>query len=365
MFFLAGLLVAGLAGLLVVPAFVRRALRLSAARARMLAPLSAKEAAAERDMLRAEHAVAQSRLERRIAALQDAVARRRAELGRQAATLVAAESAATDQRSEIEGLRADLAARQREILSLEGDLGASRIVLNDFGAQLDRASSEIRRLRDERLAIDTVIDEQRLAIAGLETRASGLEMKLQDAAQTARSKATAAEAERSRLSSELAARTLEVARAGGELAEAKEKGATLVVEVEKANAELHAARLRLLELEAAPTSRDRTAEESSSAENGRSSANGATQGQAVLADAVQRDRDSGPQSDRALREAISRLGADIARLSGPSGNGAAVIPKLGKSTRREPRGLPAQGADAPKNIASANVRQLQSRAPER
>ena len=36
MFFLAGLLVAGLAGLLILPAFARRALRLSQARARML-----------------------------------------------------------------------------------------------------------------------------------------------------------------------------------------------------------------------------------------------------------------------------------------------------------------------------------------
>jgi hypothetical protein len=64
MFFLAGLLVAGLAGLLALPAFARRALRLSEARARMLAPMSMKEVVAERDLLRAEHAVEQHRLER-------------------------------------------------------------------------------------------------------------------------------------------------------------------------------------------------------------------------------------------------------------------------------------------------------------
>ena len=52
----------------------------------MLAPLSMKEVVAERDLLRAEHALEQHRLERRIAILQDASARHRADLGRQAAS---------------------------------------------------------------------------------------------------------------------------------------------------------------------------------------------------------------------------------------------------------------------------------------
>lgn len=117
MFFLAGLLVAGLAGLIVVPAFARRASRLAMARARMLAPFSVKEAGAERDMLRAEHAVAQHLLERRIETLQDAVGRHRADLGRQAVMLVALENGTDDRRAEIEELRGDLAADQREASS--------------------------------------------------------------------------------------------------------------------------------------------------------------------------------------------------------------------------------------------------------
>src|SRR5580698_1455152 len=116
MFFLAGLLVAGLAGLLILPAFARRALRLSEARARMLAPLSMKDVIAERDLLRAEHALEQHRLERRIASLQDANAGLRANLGRRDANIVAFEGRTADLLNEI-------AEREVDIRGLEAELG--------------------------------------------------------------------------------------------------------------------------------------------------------------------------------------------------------------------------------------------------
>jgi hypothetical protein len=340
MFFLAGLLVAGLAGVIFAPAFARRASRLSAARARMLAPLSMKEAVADRDMLRAEHAVAQHRLERRVAALQEVVGRHRAELGRQAAVIVALESGTTDRRAEIAELRADLAARQRETLSLEADLGASRIVLNDFGARLERASSEIARLADEKLAIETLTDEQRSVIAGLETRASGLEMKLDDAAQAAKARAAGAQAEQERLLSELNSRTSEAAGL---------------------SAELQQFRQRLLEPEAAPTFRQ-PAPEATQIDSGGRFANGAAPADVAN---IRLDAGIGSPGDLALREAISRLAADLVRLSGASGEGAALPPKPGKSKRRDSRGLLPQGADPSKGAASAQVRQLRSMAPER
>lgn len=321
MFFLAGLLVAGLAGVVALPAFARRAARLAQARARMLAPLSVKEAAAERDMLRAEHAVAHHRLERRIASLQDAVGRYRADLGRQAALLVALESATSDRRAEIALLQDELAARRRETFGLEAELGASRVALNDIGARFDRASSELARLRDERVAIETLTDEQRSVIAGLETRASGLEMKLDDAAQAAKANAALVEAERSRLASELKSRASEATALSAQLREARQ---------------------RLLALEGAPAAL---------APGG--------------ADDIRLDPKFAAAGDLALREAISRLAADVARLSGGSGEGVAGPAKPGKSRRREPRGLPPQAVDPSKGAVAAQVRQLRSMAPER
>ena len=56
MIFMLGALSAGLLALLMLPAFWRRALRLTRRRLEMLMPLSMDEVVAERDLLRAEFA---------------------------------------------------------------------------------------------------------------------------------------------------------------------------------------------------------------------------------------------------------------------------------------------------------------------
>jgi len=63
MFFALGVLVAGLLGLMILPALWRRAVRLSTRRIEMQTPLSMDEVLADRDLLRAEFAVAERRLE--------------------------------------------------------------------------------------------------------------------------------------------------------------------------------------------------------------------------------------------------------------------------------------------------------------
>jgi chromosome segregation ATPase len=323
MFFVAGLLVAGLAALLILPAFARRALRLSETRARMSAPLSMKEVVAERDLLRAEHALEQHRLERRLAGLQDAGARHRADLGRQAANIVALESRTDKMTDEIAGLRGELAASGRNVSGLEADLGASQIALNDFAARLERAASELASLREQQMTLETAADDQRTVIAGLETRATGLEMKYGDSLQTAKSKAAAAQTEIARLSSELAYRASEIVRLNATIAEALAKGAIVVADLEKKNAELERTRQRLSEIEA------------------------------------------GGQSDLALREAISRLAADVARLSGATADISTSEQKSDKPKRRESRAPSSQGPDSVAGVASAKLRQLQPTAPQR
>lgn len=197
MYFVAGLLVAGLVLMLILPAFWRRALRLSARRARLLTPLSVNEAIAERDQLRAEHAVARRLLERRIEGLQTELAQKRAELGREM------KRAALDEEKlgltrEAEILRDELAAKARDNRALEAELGASRLVLHDFSAQLDRALTQVAALRQAALRAETRADEQRAAIAGLETRAAGLEARLADEARASKLKIEALEAGRVR-----------------------------------------------------------------------------------------------------------------------------------------------------------------------
>src|SRR5579863_9293377 len=114
MYFVAGLLVAGLVMMLILPAFWRRAVRLSERRTRLQQPLSVSEAVAERDQLRAAHSVAERRLERRIEGLQSELAEQRAALGREIKR-AALDEEKTNLAREAAALRDDLSKRRHDI----------------------------------------------------------------------------------------------------------------------------------------------------------------------------------------------------------------------------------------------------------
>jgi chromosome segregation ATPase len=204
MYFVAGLLVAGLVMMLILPAFWRRALRLSERRARLQTPLSVNEAIAERDQLRAEHAVSRRRLERRVEALEEALAEQRAALGREVRRVALDEDNARRDR-EVAYLRDELVSRNRDILAIEGELGVARLALHQADAESQRARDQLTPLRRANLALETRGDEQRAAIAGLETRLAGLEARLLHEAQAAKRKEEALETARSREARDAAA----------------------------------------------------------------------------------------------------------------------------------------------------------------
>jgi hypothetical protein len=87
MVFALGFLVASLMALAIAPAFWRRAIRLSTRRLEMQLPLSPEEILAGRDLLRAEFAVEQRRLEQKAEALNLVHAADMAELGHRAAII--------------------------------------------------------------------------------------------------------------------------------------------------------------------------------------------------------------------------------------------------------------------------------------
>ncbi|WP_245291580.1 hypothetical protein [Methylosinus sp. R-45379] len=85
MFFALGFLAAGLFTLMFLPAFWRRAMRLSLRRLNMLTPLSIEKMVAERDLLRGELAVRYRRLEQQMATVRSTRAQDMVEIGRNAA----------------------------------------------------------------------------------------------------------------------------------------------------------------------------------------------------------------------------------------------------------------------------------------
>lgn len=155
--FALGFLVAGLVWLLLLPAFWRRALRLSRARVEQVLPLSLNEIEAEKDRLRAEHGVAVARLEK---AVDEAGARLAAALAENGERLKA-EAALIE----------TLEQEHRRIAELQSELGARQVELQARDLQI-ADSREAQRLAEA-------------SIASLEAQRASLVEKLDSAVEVA------------------------------------------------------------------------------------------------------------------------------------------------------------------------------------
>lgn len=180
MIFSLGFLFAGLLTLLFLPLFWKRAVRLSRRRLEMQMPLSMTEIVAERDQLRAEFAVERRRLEQNAEALTVKHAQSLSEIGRAAGAALAADEQlrAISKESALRG--DELAAALARIAELEAQFSALHNEHHDLAALLKRRAEELADLQRLHRSLTEVADERRTTIAGLETRASGLDMRLAD-----------------------------------------------------------------------------------------------------------------------------------------------------------------------------------------
>ena len=166
-----GALSAALAFLLAIPAVSRRAHRLAQRRAALTAPLSAAEARADRDALRAKHAIDVALIERRAAAAQMQWAEAQIELGRRAAELVARDSALADSQEEL-ARRAEEHARLREQLrDRDTEISAREVALFDLSGQRDaaerRQAETLERMKERQKRFDAVQADMEGRIAAL------------------------------------------------------------------------------------------------------------------------------------------------------------------------------------------------------
>lgn len=179
MIFLLGAFSAGLLALMLLPAFWRRAMRLSRRRMEMLMPLSMDEVIAERDLLRAEFAAEQRRLEQKMEAQAAVQAREMAELGRRATRIVALESDLATLRGRHAELDARHAATVRELAEAVGERGALVKEIYDAIGLQDAMRARHQALTEAHADLSGVAEERRVAIAGLEMKAAGLEMRVE------------------------------------------------------------------------------------------------------------------------------------------------------------------------------------------
>jgi hypothetical protein len=169
MIFVLGFLVASLIALAIAPAFWRRAIRLSTRRLEMQLPLSPEEIRAGRDMLRAEFAVEQRRLEQRAEDLNRVHAADMVELGHREAMIAAQEAdllALSRQGSERGG---EITALQRALAETSAELAATAKDSYDTAGLIERRDTQIRELAVALREADGLAAEQRDTLAARET----------------------------------------------------------------------------------------------------------------------------------------------------------------------------------------------------
>ena len=176
MIFALGFLLCGLLALLILPAFWRRAMRLSTRRLEMLMPLSMDEVFAQRDQLRAQAAVEQRRIEQKLEAMTRDRASQMSEIGRLAAIIARLES-------DIASLTAALDARDADLREAWAQLGGLHSDTLDLATRLREAQAgeaALERLRQQFDTLRTAFDTLRIEKASMETLAASLQVQNHD-----------------------------------------------------------------------------------------------------------------------------------------------------------------------------------------
>lgn len=139
MYFVLGILAAGLFTLMFLPAFWRRAMRLSLRRLDLLTPLSVEKMAAERDLLRAEFAARYRRLEQKMEQVASDKAEDMLEIGRGVARI-----------AELDGLLGEAIARgdsfEKKFVETTGFLEERTVLLRATESALHDMTDRVEHL---------------------------------------------------------------------------------------------------------------------------------------------------------------------------------------------------------------------------
>ncbi len=170
MIFSLGFLVAALGALAIAPAFWHRAIRLVTRKLELQLPASAREVLAGRDLLRAELAVEQRKLEQKVESLGALRARDMAELGRHMVAVAGKDA-------ELDVLQQRLTARDEENADLRrylaeatDALDATTAALHDANARWDRSEADLHEVRHELEATRKRCADQAEVLAELERK---------------------------------------------------------------------------------------------------------------------------------------------------------------------------------------------------
>jgi len=177
MFFALGFLAAGLVTLMFLPAFWRRAMRLSLRRLNMLTPLSIEKMAAERDLLRGEFSVRYRRLEQQMAAVRSTKAQDMIEIGRNAARIAELDgelTAALARGDEFERKFKETSGFLEERTAL---LQSTETALHDMTDRVETLISNLRNVEMDKEQLARLTDESRVQVSTHESSIASLHVQ--------------------------------------------------------------------------------------------------------------------------------------------------------------------------------------------
>ncbi len=247
MYFALGFLVAGLFALMFLPAFWRRALRLSMRRLQLLAPMSMEEVFAERDLLRAEFAIRERRHEQAMESTQASRAHDLATIGRQVAQIADLETQLKRAEADNRDMNARVGETEKFLAERTGLLNATEKALHEMTDRAETRVAQLRLIRSETAQLDEAAGAQLEGlVAAYEARVAALHQhnaELQRVLEALREEH--ARAGQAGLSD---ARTAELehqlSHLAGELAATRTLGETLSSELDEARTRLKSAEER-------------------------------------------------------------------------------------------------------------------------
>jgi chromosome segregation ATPase len=174
MYFALGFMVAGLFTLMFLPAFWRRAMRLSMRRLRMLTPLSMEKVAAERDLLRAEFAMRYRRLEQQMAAVKATKAKDLVEIGRSAARIAELDGRLTAAVARGDELEKKLLDTQRVLEERTALLSSTEAALHEMTDRVEAVVAHLRSVESDKEEFARLSEMHRTAVTAHETSIAAL-----------------------------------------------------------------------------------------------------------------------------------------------------------------------------------------------
>ena len=180
MYFAIGFLVAGLLSLPLFGVTHRRAARLTRQYLDSQLPMSVKEMEADKDLLRAEHAVSAQRLEGAVHDLRARTAAQQIEIGRQGGAVTTLKAEIGDKAKTIASLEARESALKQQMRAIEQEHALKSVNLDNARRTLIDKEAGLARLMADLGTRTVIAEQQNLELARARANVEALKLEVQD-----------------------------------------------------------------------------------------------------------------------------------------------------------------------------------------